>query len=128
MVFRNLLRGIAACTVTAMSLLWLATSGYGQSGPERQRSGGDTHERLLPPSMERIMMRTGSPDHVRAQIERMEARARADDRLSGRGEAAGSPAGRSQSAAAAARQTLPNDRVTPSGGPGWQSQGHPIER
>ncbi|MBY4895624.1 hypothetical protein [Cupriavidus sp. AU9028] len=122
MVFRNLLRGFAASTVTAMSLLWLATSGYGQSGAERPGNGGSP-DRLLPPGMERIMMRTGSPDHVRAQIERMEARARADDRLSGR---AGDPRATSTRAApssAGQMQAPPNPAAAAPVGPGWQNQG-----
>lgn len=76
-----------------------------------------------PASMERMMMRTESPDHVRAQIERMEARARADERLSGR---ANSPSANGDDRARRADRNAPDgdrgESRPASVGPGWQAR------
>lgn len=73
---------------------------------------------------EMASVRAESRDHVRAQIERMEARARADDRLSGR--PAPSPAAlrNEEHAPPAERERSPdnarNDPRPTGMGPGWQ--------
>ncbi|MCD9119993.1 hypothetical protein [Cupriavidus sp. UGS-1] len=134
MLFRSLLRDAAAATVLVASVLGLAALSHAQGGWSRQ--GADMRDgfgaRLLPTGMERTVMRAESPDHVRAQIERMEARARADSRLNGR---PSPPAER-----AVPERTPTSDRSAQNGsgvsgdnrpanvGPGWQGSGRETTR
>jgi len=69
-------------------------------------------------------VRADRTDHVQAQIDRMEARARADDRLSGRPAASG-PSEDTHKPQAPAVATDPNRSDSRPGnvGPGWQARG-----
>ncbi|ALD89973.1 hypothetical protein CR3_0722 [Cupriavidus gilardii CR3] len=136
MLFRSLLRDAAAATVLVASVLGLAALSHAQGGWSRQgadmRDGFGFGARLLPTGMERTVMRAESPDHVRAQIERMEARARADSRLNGR---PNPPAERGLP-----ERTQTSDRSAQNGGgvsgdnrpanvgPGWQGSGRETTR
>lgn len=124
MPFRLQPRDIVLGIVLAVSLLGLVAGSHADAGLWRQSADGREPggARLLPGGMERIVMRAQSPDHVRAQIERMEARARADERLSGR---SGNPSARQNEAQRANERSAQagntgNDGRPANVGPGWQ--------
>ncbi len=93
-----------------------------QARPDARQAGA----RAQAGGWEMASVRAESRDHVRAQIERMEARARADDRLSGR--PAPSPAAlRNEERPPPAERERPSDnaRGDPRAtgmGPGWQAR------
>ncbi len=134
MLFRSLLRDAAAATLLVASVLGLAALSHAQGGWPRQ--GADMRDgfsaRLLPVGMERTVMRAESPDHVRAQIERMEARARADSRLNGRPNPPaerGVPE-RTQTSERSAQNGsgVQGDQRPANIGPGWQGSGRETTR
>lgn len=134
MLFRSLLRDAAAATLVVGSVLGLAALSHAQGGWAGQRA--DMRDgfgaRLLPAGMERIVMRAESPDHVRAQIERMEARARADSRLNGRPNPPterGAPE-RTQTSDRSAQNVggVPGDNRPANVGPGWQGSARETTR
>jgi hypothetical protein len=128
MFSRSPLRDLVAGVLLTVSLIGLTAGSHAQVAFWKNGSAAGNMpplERLSERDIKPIVMRTQSPDHVRAQIERMEARARADDRLNGR---------------AAAQRARSDDRVRPSTerdsqannsrpderqthvGPGWQAR------
>lgn len=83
MLDRSRLRLLVAGSLVATGLLGGIAASHAQvSFWQHLRDGA--HVPRVGGSLEVASVRTESRDHVRAQIERMEARARADDRLSGR--------------------------------------------
>ncbi len=68
-------------------------------------------------------VRAESRDHVQAQIDRMEARARADDRLSGRANAGRDGNRPRQTERTSQNEATRNDNHPSSVGPGWQARG-----
>jgi len=130
MFSRSLLRNAVAGMVLLAGLLGTAAISHAQvafwrhvQSDARETSGA--HPQAV--GWEMASVRAESRDHVRAQIERMEARARADDRLSGRPAAApasmrnddhGRPGDRGRGA-----DNARNDPHTPAGvGPGWPAR------
>lgn len=128
MLFRSPLRDMVAGVLLAASLLVLTAGSHAQVALWKQGNASGVMpatERLSESDIKPIVMRTQSADHVRAQIERMEARARADDRLSGRGvpsqplrnDERGRPAERDNHA----DNARPEARQSHAG-PGWQAR------
>lgn len=128
MFFRSPLRDVVAGVLLAVSLIGLTAGSHAQVAFWKQGSAGGAMpatERLSESDIKPIVMRTQSPAHVRAQIERMEARARADDRLSGRG--AASQQARNDDRARPAEREGQADNIRPDArqshaGPGWQAR------
>ncbi|MGO4327271.1 hypothetical protein AB4Z48_03605 [Cupriavidus sp. 2TAF22] len=89
MLPRNLLRDPVAGILLAVFLIGLSPAGHAQVAfwqHNRPEGRNMTNARGQPSQggWEMASVRAERQDHVRAQIERMEARARADDRLNGR--------------------------------------------
>lgn len=89
MLPRTLLRDSVAGILLAVSLLGLnavshAQVAFWQHGRPEGRIVSNAHGQPGHGAWEMASVRAERQDHVRAQIERMEARARADDRLNGR--------------------------------------------
>jgi hypothetical protein len=128
MFIRSPLRDLVAGVLLAVSLIGLTAGSHAQVAFWKNGSAAGTMpaiERLSERDIKPIVMRTQNPDHVRAQIERMEARARADDRLSGR---AASQRGRSDDRVRPpserdnrADNARPDERQS-NVGPGWQAR------
>ncbi|CAG9165140.1 hypothetical protein LMG23992_00288 [Cupriavidus laharis] len=126
MFTRSLLRDLAAGILAAAGLIGAVAASHAQvtfwprlnaeaRAPRVQAAGG----------WQMASVRAESRDHVQAQIDRMEARARADDRLSGRPNA---PQGREdnrsrQPERTSQNETNRNDTRPVSIGPGWQARG-----
>ncbi len=128
MLARSLLRELVAGILLAASLFGIAAASHAQVAfwQHARPDGRDVRPaRLQAGGWEYASIRTESRDHVKAQIERMEARARADDRLSGRPAVA--PARNDERSRPAERGNQGdggrgNDRPS-NVGPGWQAQG-----
>ncbi|WP_020201008.1 MULTISPECIES: hypothetical protein [Cupriavidus] len=127
---RTLLRDPVAGILLAVLLLGLSGAGHAQvafwqhSRPDG-RSLANARAQAGQGGWEMASVRAERQDHVRAQIERMEARARADDRLSGR---ALPPQEREDERARPSERSAQADPVRGeqrnSGvGPGWQARG-----
>ncbi|MDF3831853.1 hypothetical protein P3W85_02610 [Cupriavidus basilensis] len=123
---RSLLRDSVAGIVLAVSVLGLNAASHAQvafwqhSRPEARNVGNVP----VQGGWEMASVRAERQDHVRAQIERMEARARADDRLNGRpspperdDERGRQPGHNGQGDGGRAEQRSPGM------GPGWQARG-----
>lgn len=131
MYFRPHSRDIVLGVVLAVSLLGLVAGTRAEGSlwarPAESRDGA---ARLLPAGMERTVLRAQRSDHVREQIEKMEARARADERLSGRNAKTGV-----RTAEAPPDATRPTQETAQSSdgrpaniGPGWQAPGRDASR
>lgn len=127
MLARSLLRDLVAGILLAAGLFGLAAVGHAQVAFWQPRPDGHDMRaaRLRAGGWEFASARAESRDHVKEQIERMEARARADDRLSGR--PAVSPVRddeRNRPPARGNQSDAERGNGRPSGvGPGWQAQG-----
>ena len=126
MFTRSLLRDLVAGILAAAGLIGAVAASHAQvtfwprlhadaRAPRVQAAGG----------WQMASVRAESRDHVQAQIDRMEARARADDRLSGRPNA---PNGRDDSRPRQPERASQNDanrgdNRPASVGPGWQARG-----
>jgi hypothetical protein len=126
MFTRSLLRDLVAGILVAASLLGAAAASHAQVAFwQHSRPASHTPRVQAAGSWQIASVRAESRDHVQAQIDRMEARARADDRLSGR------PAmvnGRDESRGRGAERANQgndsrNDSRPTSVGPGWQAHG-----
>jgi hypothetical protein len=85
---RSALRDSIVGALVAAALLGLTAVSHAQVGFwQRLRPDGRDANGNAEAGMAHMVMRAERQDHVRAQIERMEARARADERLSGRARA-----------------------------------------
>lgn len=136
MLTRPHLRLLVAGTVALTGLLGSIAASHAQvSFWQHVRADQSARGNRVAGGWEVATVRAESRDHVRAQIERMEARARNDDRLSGR--PAGTPVRDEERPAA--RQTSDRNQpgdptmrgndMRPSGvGPGWQARGRDGER
>ncbi|CAG2143365.1 hypothetical protein [Cupriavidus plantarum] len=131
MLDRSRLRRLVAGSLVATGLLGGIAASHAQASfwQHLRAVGNSAHGPRVAGGMEVASVRAESRDHVRAQIERMEARARADDRLSGRpdpdrrddgrgdGRAARNPDRASQADAQAGNDPRPTGM-----GPGWQAR------
>ena len=125
MLDRSRLRLLLAGSLVATGLLGGIAASHAQASFWQHLRDG-AHLPRVGSGLEVASMRTESRDHVRAQIERMEARARADDRLSGRPADAGRPDDRTSRQPERQSQTEAQNttEVRPTGvGPGWQARG-----
>ncbi|MGO4813780.1 hypothetical protein AB4156_30020 [Cupriavidus sp. 2MCAB6] len=129
MLPRTFLRDSVAGILLAVSVLGLNAVSHAQvafwqhSRPEG-RTAGNGNARGQG-GWEMASVRAERQDHVRAQIERMEARARADDRLNGRplppqerDDERGRPPDRN-----AQGDNARGEQRGPGTGPGWQARG-----
>ncbi|QET00927.1 MULTISPECIES: hypothetical protein [Cupriavidus] len=134
---RSRLRRLVAGSLVATGLLGGIAASHAQVSfwqHLRHAAGGNTthgtaHGPRVAGGMEVASVRAESRDHVRAQIERMEARARADDRLSGRPDPDRRDDGRGDGRAARAPDRSAqadaqggNDPRPTGMGPGWQAR------
>lgn len=124
MPFRPQPREIVLGILLAVSLLGLA-AGSRADGLLRHEAREVVGVPVLSGGMERAVLRAQNTDHVRAQIERMEARARADERLSGRRAAQPAPAPQptESTRSTQADNTASSDTRPAAVGPGWQAPG-----
>jgi hypothetical protein len=126
MLPRTSLRNLVTGVVWAVSVLGLNAVSHAQvafwqhSRPEGRAAGN-----IGQGGWEMASVRAERQDHVRAQIERMEARARADDRLNGRplppqerNDGRGRQSGRNAQADNARGEQRGSGM-----GPGWQARG-----
>lgn len=129
MFTRSLLRDLVAGILAAAGLIGAVAASHAQVTfwprvnaearvPRVQAAGG----------WQMASVRAESRDHVQAQIDRMEARARADDRLSGRPNGPNGPTARDDSRPRQTERTSQtegarNDNRPTSVGPGWQARG-----
>jgi len=130
MLTRPHLRLLVAGTVALTGLLGSIAASHAQVAFwHTARADNSPRANRVAGGWEVASVRAESRDHVRAQIERMEARARNDDRLSGR--PPGAP-GRDDDRGArqAPDRNNPgdpalrgNDARPPNAGPGWQAHG-----
>lgn len=129
MLPRTSLRNLVTGILWAVSLLGLNAASHAQvafwqhSRPEG-RIAGNGNARIQG-GWEMASVRAERQDHVRAQIERMEARARADDRLNGRPlppQERNDGRGR-QSDRNAQADNARGEQRSPGMGPGWQARG-----
>ncbi|TWG79305.1 hypothetical protein L602_000700001210 [Cupriavidus gilardii J11] len=129
MPFRPQPREIVLGILLAVSLLGLA-AGSRADGLLRHDYRDSAGAPLLAGGMERTVLRAQNTDHVRAQIERMEARARADERLSGRRGAQPAPAPQPTESVRStqADNSASADSRPATAGPGWQSPGRDSSR
>lgn len=123
---RSLLRDTVARILAAVCMIGTVGASHAQVAFwQHLRIDGGAH--FMRPSargLEIANVRTERTDHVQAQIDRMEARARADDRLSGRPATPG--AGdevRKQQATAVPTEASRSESRPANIGPGWQARG-----
>jgi len=131
MLDRTRLRRLVAGSLVATGLLGGIAASHAQVSLWQHLRDGAHIGKFAPRvsgGMEVASIRAESRDHVRAQIERMEARARADDRLSGRPDPDRREDSRTRPADRSGRTDSPSDAqaandARPSGmGPGWQAR------
>ncbi|MDQ0142500.1 hypothetical protein [Cupriavidus necator] len=126
MLTRSLLRDLVAGILVASGLVGAVAASHAQVAFWQQvRSDGRPARIQASDGWQMASVRAESREHVQAQIDRMEARARADDRLSGRRAAlAGAREdnrGRGQERAPA--NDARNEPRQGPAGPGWQARG-----
>ncbi len=127
MFTRSLLRDLVAGILAAAGLIGAVAASHAQV-TLWPRSHADAHAPRVQAAVgwQIASVRAESRDHVQAQIDRMEARARADERLSGRPNASnGRDEGRQrQPERTSQTEVIRNDNRPPPGvGPGWQVRG-----
>ncbi|MGO4305238.1 hypothetical protein [Cupriavidus sp. RAF12] len=130
MLTRPHLRLLVAGILAASGLIGSIATGHAQVAFwQHARSDASVRMSRAAGGWEMASVRAESRDHVRAQIERMEARARNDDRLSGR--PAGAPVRdddrtvrQPQDRGGQTDATLRSSDMRPTNaGPGWQARG-----
>ena len=125
MFTRSFLRDLVAGILAVAGLIGAVAASHAQV-TFWPRAHAEAHApRLQAGGWQMASVRAESRDHVQAQIDRMEARARADDRLSGRPNA---PNGRDDNRSRPQERTSQNDgnrndNRPASVGPGWQARG-----
>lgn len=129
MLTRSLLRDLVAGILVASGLVGAVATSHAQVAFWQQIRSDARQVRLQAGDGWQVAsVRAESRDHVQAQIDRMEARARADDRLSGR-RAAAMQGARDDNRARAQQDPrgnppdARNDSRPPNVGPGWQARG-----
>ncbi|AGW89213.1 MULTISPECIES: hypothetical protein [Cupriavidus] len=127
MLTRSLLRDLVAGILVASGLVGAVAASHAQVAFWQKIRPEARPARLQSSDGWQVAsVRAESRDHVQAQIDRMEARARADDRLNGR-RAALSGARDDNRGRPPERATPPNearnDVRTNNVGPGWQARG-----
>lgn len=129
MLTRSLLRDLVAGILVASGLVGAVATSHAQVAFWHQIRSDARQVRLQAGDGWQVAsVRAESRDHVQAQIDRMEARARADDRLSGR-RAAAMQGARDDNRARAQQDPrgnppdARNDARPPNVGPGWQARG-----
>ena len=128
MLTRSLLRDLVAGILVASGLVGAVAASHAQVAFWQQSRADARPVRLQAGDGWQVAsVRAESRDHVQAQIDRMEARARADDRLSGRRAAAMQGARDDNRVRAQDQRSNPsdarNDSRPTSVGPGWQAHG-----
>ncbi|MBB2919042.1 hypothetical protein [Cupriavidus alkaliphilus] len=126
MLTRSLLRDLVAGILVASGLVGAVAASHAQVAFWQQvRSDGRPARIQSGDGWQMASVRAESREHVQAQIDRMEARARADDRLSGR--RAALAGARDDNRGRGPERNPPNDaRNEPRQGqigPGWQARG-----
>ncbi|WP_029045688.1 hypothetical protein [Cupriavidus sp. amp6] len=129
MLTRSLLRDLVAGILVASGLVGAVAASHAQVAFWQQSRADARPVRLQAGDGWQVAsVRAESRDHVQAQIDRMEARARADDRLNGRRAAAAMQGARDDNRARAQDQRgnapdARNDSRPGNVGPGWQARG-----
>lgn len=128
MLTRSLLRDLVAGILVASGLVGAVAASHAQVAFWQQSRADARPVRLQAGDGWQVAsVRAESRDHVQAQIDRMEARARADDRLNGRRAAAMQGARDDNRARAQDQRSDPadtrNDSRPTNVGPGWQARG-----
>ncbi|MBP0622190.1 hypothetical protein [Cupriavidus consociatus] len=128
MFTRSLLRDLVAGILVASGLVGAVAASHAQVAFWQQSRADARPVRLQAGDGWQVAsVRAESRDHVQAQIDRMEARARADDRLSGRRAAAMQGARDDNRVRAQDQRGNPSDARNDSRptnvGPGWQAGG-----
>lgn len=126
MLTRSLLRDLVAGILVASGLVGAVATSHAQVAFWQQvRSDGRPARIQAGDGWQMASVRAESREHVQAQIDRMEARARADDRLSGR--RAALAGARDDNRGRGQERNPPHDaRNEPRQGqigPGWQARG-----
>ncbi|UDM49665.1 hypothetical protein [Cupriavidus sp. MP-37] len=126
MLTRSLLRDLVAGILVASGLVGAVAASHAQVAFWQQvRSDGRPARIQTGDGWQMASVRAESREHVQAQIDRMEARARADDRLSGR--RAALTGARDDNRGRGPERNPPNEaRSEPRQGqigPGWQARG-----
>ena len=128
MLTRSLLRDLVAGILVASGLVGAVGASHAQVAFWQQVRPDSRSARMQPQPRDGWQMasvRAESREHVQAQIDRMEARARADDRLSGR--RAALAGARDDNRGRGQERDNPNEARNDSRpgnvGPGWQARG-----
>ncbi|AQV93206.1 hypothetical protein BJN34_04760 [Cupriavidus necator] len=126
MFTRSLLRDLVAGILVASGLVGAVAASHAQVAFWQHVRPDGRPARMQPrDGWQMASVRAESREHVQAQIDRMEARARADDRLSGR--RAALPGGRDDGRARGQERDNGNEARNESHpsqiGPGWQARG-----
>jgi hypothetical protein len=126
MFTRSFLRDLAAGILAVAGLIGAVATSHAQVTFWPRLNAENRAPRLVAAGgWQMTSVRAERRDHVQAQIDRMEARARADDRLSGRPNAAN---GRDDNRPRQTERTSQseanrNDNRPTGNGPGWQARG-----
>jgi len=124
---RSLLRDVAAGIVAATGLVGTIAASHAQVAFwPHIKTDGRAQQAQTAGGWQMASVRAESRDHVQAQIDRMEARARADDRLSGRPGNGGRDEAQARAHPQERTSQSESSRAEPRStgvGPGWQVRG-----